>query len=109
MRDLTVLVSEDLNQYVKRHIQSIVSSAPSKALWMLEKDATELIANGMVTLNAKLSGIEDEKKLVHRVVEVWGFFWDQVLPYVEGVSVYAPTCASPYMFHRLCCRCKLTL
>ena len=38
----------------------------------------------MVTLNAKLSGI-DERKLVHRVVEVWGFFWDQVLPYVEGV------------------------
>ncbi|KIK59751.1 hypothetical protein GYMLUDRAFT_44200 [Collybiopsis luxurians FD-317 M1] len=38
----------------------------------------------MVTLNAKLSGIEDEK-LISRVVELWGFFWDQVLTYVEGV------------------------
>lgn len=64
----------------------MISSVPSKALATLEKDATELIANGMVTLSAKLSGIEDGKKLVNRVVEVWGFFWDQVLPYVEGVS-----------------------
>ena len=39
----------------------------------------------MVTLNAKLTGIDDDK-LVSRVVEIWGFFWDQVLPYVEGVS-----------------------
>lgn len=77
--------SEDLNSLVKKHIQTVISSTPSKALAMLEKDATELIAHGMVTLNAKLSGIEDERKLVHRVVEVWGFFWDQVLPYVEGV------------------------
>lgn len=38
----------------------------------------------MVTLNAKLTGIDDEK-LIGRVVEIWGFFWDQVLPYVEGV------------------------
>ena len=78
--------SEDLNSLVKKHIQTVISSTPSKALAMLEKDATELIEHGMMTLNAKLSGIEDEKKLVHRVVEVWGFFWDQVLPYVEGVS-----------------------
>ncbi|KAI0940478.1 hypothetical protein AcW1_003662 [Taiwanofungus camphoratus] len=61
----------------------VVSSAPSKALATLEHDASELIASGMVTLNAKLTGIEDEK-LVVRVVELWGFFWDQVLPYVEG-------------------------
>ncbi|KAG5221303.1 Enhancer of polycomb protein [Salix suchowensis] len=39
----------------------------------------------MVTLNAKLSGIDDEK-LVSRVVEIWNFFWDQVLPYVEGTD-----------------------
>jgi hypothetical protein len=38
----------------------------------------------MVTLNAKLKGVDDEK-LVARVVEVWGFFWDQVLTYLEGV------------------------
>lgn len=83
--NFTLSFSEDLNSLVKKHIQTVISSTPSKALAMLEKDATELIAHGMVTLNAKLSGIEDERKLVHRVVEVWGFFWDQVLPYVEGV------------------------
>ena len=77
--------SEDLNVLVKRHIQSVVSSSPSKALATLENDASELIASGMVTLNAKLMGIENEK-LVARVVEIWGFFWDQVLTYVEGVS-----------------------
>ncbi|KAH9928056.1 HbrB-like-domain-containing protein [Amylocystis lapponica] len=74
---------EDLNQLVKRHIQTVVSLSPSKALASLEHDASELIASGMVTLNAKLTGIEDEK-LVGRIVELWGFFWDQVLPYVEG-------------------------
>ena len=52
----------------------------------LEHDASELIASGMVTLNAKFVGVDDDK-LVARVVEIWGFFWDQVLPYVEGVSI----------------------
>ena len=51
----------------------------------LEHDTSALISSGMVTLNAKLTGIDDDK-LVSRVVEIWGFFWDQVLPYVEGVS-----------------------
>lgn len=78
--------SEDLNTLVKRHIQTVVTNSPAKALATLENDASELIASGMVTLNAKLSGIEDEK-LVGRVVEIWGFFWDQVLPYVEGVCL----------------------
>jgi len=64
---------EDLNVLVKRHIQSVVSSFPSKALGTLQSDVTELIASGMVTLNAKLTGIDDEK-LVGRVVEIWGFF-----------------------------------
>lgn len=68
---------------VKRHIQAVVSAAPSKALATLEHDAIELIASGMITLNAKLSGV-DEGKVVSRLVEIWGFFWDQVLPYVEG-------------------------
>ena len=39
----------------------------------------------MVTLNSKLAGVEDDK-LVTRVVELWTFFWTQVLPYLEGVS-----------------------
>lgn len=80
-----LLSREDLNILVKRHIQAVVSSSPSKALSTLEHDASELIASGMVTLNAKLISIDDEK-LVARVVEIWGFFWDQVLTYLEGVS-----------------------
>lgn len=27
-----------------------------------------------------------EDKLLARIVETWGFFWDQILPYLEGVS-----------------------
>ena len=76
--------SEDLNQLVKRHLQAVVSQSPAKAFAILEHDTSELIASGMVTLNAKISDIDDEK-LIGRVVELWGFFWDQVLPYVEGV------------------------
>ncbi|KAJ3574654.1 hypothetical protein NP233_g1620 [Leucocoprinus birnbaumii] len=75
---------EDLNTLVKRHIQTVVTSTPNRALNMLEGDAAELIAAGMVTLNAKLRGVHDAK-LIARVVETWNFFWDQVLTYVEGV------------------------
>ncbi|KAF5325680.1 hypothetical protein D9611_000140 [Ephemerocybe angulata] len=75
---------EDLNGLVKRHISTVVSSSPSRALVNLENDASELIASGMVTLNAKLMNVDDEK-LVSRVVETWGFFWDQILTYVEAV------------------------
>lgn len=64
-----------------------MSRSPSRALNTLEMDAIELIKSGMVTLNVKLSGVDDDK-LLNRVVEVWGFFWDQVLPYVEGVRYF---------------------
>ncbi|CAL1707939.1 unnamed protein product [Somion occarium] len=74
---------EDLNALVKRHIQTVVSASPSKAISVLEHDASELINAGMLNVTSKLSGIDDDK-LVNRVVELWGFFWDQVLPYVEG-------------------------
>ena len=47
----------------------------------------------MDTLNVKLVGVEDDK-LVSRVVELWGFFWDQVLPYVEGVRTRVVCCPS---------------
>lgn len=75
---------EDLNALVKRHIQTVVTSMPNRALNKLESDAADLIAAGMVTLNAKLMGVHDTK-LIARVVETWNFFWDQVLTYVEGV------------------------
>lgn len=79
---------------MKRHIQLAVSSSPAKAVATLESDASELIANGMVTLNAKLNGIDDDK-LISRVVEIWGFFLHQVLTYLEGVSLTTPSCMPP--------------
>ena len=88
---------EDLNSLVKRHIQTVVTSTPNRALNILESDAADLIAAGMVTLNAKLMGVHDTK-LIARVVETWNFFWDQVLTYVEGVSdeqLLLPFCAHP--------------
>lgn len=51
----------------------------------LAADVTELVGTGMLNLDAKLTGIDDEKFLT-RLVEVWNFFWVQVLPYLEGVS-----------------------
>jgi hypothetical protein len=52
----------------------------------LATDARELIGAGMVTMNAKLTGLSDEL-LMSRLVELWSFFWDHILPYVEGVSL----------------------
>ncbi|KAG8935451.1 hypothetical protein FRC01_000058 [Tulasnella sp. 417] len=75
---------EDLNAFVKRHLVAVVSKAPSRAISTLENDLVDLISTGMITLNAKLSGKKDEE-LLNRVVELWGFFWTQLLPYIEGV------------------------
>ncbi|ESK92987.1 hypothetical protein Moror_8990 [Moniliophthora roreri MCA 2997] len=75
---------EELNQLVKRHISTVISTSPSKAVVTLENATIELLTSGMVTLNTKLNGVEDDK-LVNRVVDRWSFFWDQVLTYVEGV------------------------
>ncbi|KAJ1304331.1 hypothetical protein OPQ81_005490 [Rhizoctonia solani] len=75
---------EELNTLVKQHIQAVISRAPSRALAALEQDVKDLVNMGMITLNAKLHGLEEET-LLTRVVQIWGFFWDQVLPYLEGV------------------------
>ncbi|KAF8170203.1 HbrB-like-domain-containing protein [Mycena galopus ATCC 62051] len=75
---------EDLNGLVKRHIQAVVSSSPSRAVSTLEHDAAELIGSGMITLNSKLAGIDDDA-LIRRVVDTWSLFWDEVLTYLEGV------------------------
>ncbi|KAH7339373.1 HbrB-like-domain-containing protein [Rhizoctonia solani] len=75
---------EELNNLVRQHIQAVVSRTPSRALAALEQDVKDLVNMGMITLNAKLQGLEEET-LLTRMVQVWGFFWDQVLPYLEGV------------------------
>ncbi|KAF5370575.1 hypothetical protein D9758_002099 [Tetrapyrgos nigripes] len=74
---------EELNNLVKRHISSVISASPPRAIATLENDTIELLSSGMVTLNSRLAGVDDDK-LISRVVELWGFFWDQVLTYVEG-------------------------
>ncbi|OJA12988.1 hypothetical protein AZE42_06532 [Rhizopogon vesiculosus] len=90
---------EDLNALVRRHIQTILAVSPSKTLATLETDARELIAAGMVTLNAKLANMSDEI-LLTRVIEIWGFFWDQILPYIEGVLLPLQTDALLTSLHR---------
>ncbi|KDN44425.1 hypothetical protein RSAG8_05472, partial [Rhizoctonia solani AG-8 WAC10335] len=75
---------EELNGLVKQHIQAVISRGPSRARAVLEQDVKDLVNMGMITLNAKLQGLEEET-LLTRVVQIWGFFWDQVLPYLEGV------------------------
>ncbi|KAG8956269.1 hypothetical protein FRC04_004346 [Tulasnella sp. 424] len=75
---------EDLNAFVKKHLVAVVSKAPSRAISTLENDLVDLISTGMITLNAKLNGKKDEE-LLNRVVELWNFFWTQLLPYIEGV------------------------
>ncbi|KAG9316463.1 HbrB-like-domain-containing protein [Chiua virens] len=75
---------EDLNTLVRRHIQTVLAASPSRALTTLATDARALIGAGMVTINAKIASLSDEL-LPTRLVELWSFFWDHILPYVEGV------------------------
>lgn len=59
-------------------------------------EINELLKNGMLTLNAKLGDVPDEK-LVSRLVEVWSFFFGTVLPYFEGV--FLPLQIDLKMYH----------
>jgi hypothetical protein len=78
--------SEDLNGLVKQHIKAVVSRGFSRALSTVESDVVDLVTAGMLTLSAKLTNLEDDK-LLPRLIEIWILFYDQVLPYVEGVSM----------------------
>ncbi|EJU00984.1 HbrB-domain-containing protein [Dacryopinax primogenitus] len=75
---------EDLNILVRAHLHAAISRSPSKVMQMMEADLNELVSTGMVTLNAGLHALEGDK-LLARLVDKWGFFYGQVLPYVEGV------------------------
>ncbi|KAF9929108.1 hypothetical protein BGZ67_006592 [Mortierella alpina] len=68
---------EDLNDLVRRCLLT-------RSAFQLCDEINELLKNGMLTLNAKLGDVPDEK-LVSRLVEVWSFFFGTVLPYFEGV------------------------
>ena len=69
---------------------SVVSNPPAKVATALGSEASEPIGSGMDALNGKLVGVEEEK-LAGRVVELWGFFWDQLLPRRRGARVCRST------------------
>ena len=69
--------------HIKRCIQ-LPSQGGGRSL--LRARRQKLIGSGMDTLDGKLADVGKDK-IVGRVVELWGFFWDQVLPYVEGVRL----------------------
>jgi hypothetical protein len=77
--------SEDLNLFARKHIGSVVSSAPHKALQTLEADILELFNLGMLTLESRLKGPDDT--MISRVVDTWRFFWDTILAYLEGAML----------------------
>lgn len=80
---------------MRTHVNESVVKRPSRAIATLENDLKELIANGMLTLNSKLTNLDDDK-LLPRLIELWGFFWDQILTYVE--AVFLPFQTEPILF-----------
>ncbi|TIA91903.1 hypothetical protein E3P81_01821 [Wallemia ichthyophaga] len=79
---------EDLNALVIIHIRdTIARSKPSRVIESLSTDFNNLISIGMLTLRAKLVQHVDEStdRFATRTVEIWTFFFGQVLPLLEGV------------------------
>ncbi|KAF9211835.1 hypothetical protein BGZ59_007555 [Podila verticillata] len=80
---------EDLNDLVRRCLMT-------RNAFALCDEISELLKNGMLTLNTKLGDVPDEK-LVSRLVELWSFFFGTVLPYFEGV--FLPLQIDLKMYH----------
>ncbi|KAL7276160.1 hypothetical protein RUND412_000853 [Rhizina undulata] len=72
---------EDLNRWVIFHIKRCHERRA--ALTLLE-DVRDLLDAGMVTVDPTLVNYTDEK-LIGRLVEIWGRFFGNILPYVEAV------------------------
>jgi hypothetical protein len=87
-----------LNVFTRKHISVVVSDAPHKAISNLEGDVSELLTLGMLTLEARLKGPDDG--LPVRVVEVWRFFWDNILSYMEGALLPLQTDPMLASLHR---------
>ena len=51
-RDPLRVPIEDLNALVRRHLISVISRNPTRAVAQLESDVSELIIAGMMTLNS---------------------------------------------------------
>jgi hypothetical protein len=78
---------ESLNTLVTSHVTATFArySSPARVLATLTADLRDILGSGMLTLEAKLHAVDDDDKLVGRLVEVWVFFWTTVVPYVEGI------------------------
>lgn len=78
---------ESLNALVTSHITATFArySSPARVLATLTADLRDILGSGMLTLEAKLHAVDDDDRLVSRLVEVWVFFWTTVVPYVEGI------------------------
>ncbi|RPB25747.1 HbrB-like protein, partial [Terfezia boudieri ATCC MYA-4762] len=74
---------EDMNKYVAAHIRRCKSQhIPLK---MLLADVADILDGGMMSLDPGLAGVADDRVLVGRLVEIWGFVWRGILPYWEAV------------------------
>lgn len=68
---------EDLNELVKRCMEI-------KTPKTLAYDINELLKNGIYTINTRLIEVTDNS-LISRLVEIWTFFFDSVMPYFKGI------------------------
>lgn len=76
---------EDMNKYVAAHIRRCKSQhIPLK---MLLADVADILDGGMMSLDPGLAGVADDRVLVGRLVEIWGFVWRGILPYWEAVML----------------------
>ena len=74
---------EDLNRLVLANIRRCqVNHTP---LRVLLGEVYDILGAGMLSLDPTLPGLVDDRLLVVRLVEIWGFVWSSVLPYWEAV------------------------
>lgn len=75
---------EDLNDLVTMHLNFKIQQQNIQAHDIIQefKDLTKL---GMQKLNNSLQKASNDSKLILRLVELWQFFFSQVLPYWEAV------------------------
>ena len=81
---------------VTKKSRVVLSRSPTKAITQLESDIGERVwsysSPGFhlaIRTPVALKWVvwSDDDELFQRVVELWGFFWDQALPYAGAVRV----------------------
>ncbi|ORY78228.1 HbrB-like-domain-containing protein [Protomyces lactucae-debilis] len=88
---------EDLNRLVSTYLRYCIDN---KEQSHLVEDLVELFETGTASLDNNLAAMNDEK-LIHRLVEIWVFYFSSVLPYLEAtflpLTVEFSSNASPYL------------